>query len=33
MDMRSRLITEGSLYDGYDEKIQNIHKDNAKKLN
>jgi hypothetical protein len=32
-DTRSRLVREGRLYDGYAEEMQQVHRENAHRLN
>ena len=32
-EMRSRLVREGRLYDGYAEEMQQVHRENAQRLN
>jgi len=32
MDMRNKLIEKGLLYEGYNEEMQKVHRDNAQKL-
>lgn len=33
LDTRSRLVREGRLYDGYAEEMQQVHRENAHRLN